>query len=191
MKKAILIIVPIVFVSAALVSAFMMRNPGAEPAPPIGGNDPLPVAGDRPYTDVLPLGGVTGGLTLASVDGGTIGVKDFLKDPATVADQVIKGYYYLGYHTAEGLSDPTATDTPPYVISYTADTQYFNVALLREPIGAVRKEVEQYLALHLGISETELCRLKYMVSTPERVNATFASRNLGFSQCPGAAVLPQ
>lgn len=190
MKKALLIIVPLLFIILALVAAFMLRSPAAEPVPSTGGPDPLPVAGDRPTTDTGAPAGMVGGMTLASVDGGTIGVKNFLSDPVTVADQIIKGYYYLGYHTAEGLNDATATDTPPYVISYAADTQYFNIALLREPIGAVRKEVEQYLALHLGISETDLCRLKYMVSTPERVNATFASRNLGFSQCPGAAVLP-
>lgn len=192
MKKTVLIAVLLVFVVGAALVARMLR-PDTPPAP-VGDDTPppqLPVAGTR-----LPTTGDTspafrGGLTLASVDGGTVATRDFLKLPGTVADQVIPHYYYLGYHTAEGQNDPSASDAPPYIISYASDTQYFNVAILQEPIGAVRLAAEAYLSAALGISSSELCRLQYTVSTPERVNATFASRNLGFSQCPGAAALPQ
>ena len=101
------------------------------------------------------------------------------------------GYYYLGYHMKEGFPDPTASDNPPYVISYIDSTQYFNIALLQEPIGSVREEAQQYLMQHLGISQDQMCRLNYMVSVPDRVNSQFSSKNLGFSFCPGATVLPK
>ena len=42
---------------------------------------------------------------------------------------------------------------------------------------------------HLGISESDMCRLSYMVSVPNRVNTIYAGQNLGFSFCMGAVAL--
>ena len=117
--------------------------------------------------------------------------KDFLADPATVQDPLNKGYYYLGYHVAhEGVSDPTATPDPPYIIEYIAQTQYFNIALLKEPIKTTREEAERYLLEHLSITKDQACnQLKYMVSVPYRINQFYSSMNLGFSLCQGAVQL--
>lgn len=143
-----------------------------------------------PVSDSLPHNTTSGtepgqesNLSIATVDGGTLQTKDFVADPTTVKDAANQGYYYLGYHTA--------SENVPYIISYINTTQYFNIALLQEPIGQVRTQAEAYLMEHLGVSQADLCRLKYMVSVPNRVNSYFASRNLGFSFCPGATPLPQ
>ncbi len=128
-------------------------------------------------------------LSLATTDGGTLQTKDFKNDPVTVKDPFNPGYFFIGNHFFEGISDPTATENPPYKIEYTDATQYFNIALLQEPVAATRQDAEQYLMSHLGISQSDMCRLKYMVSVPARINSFYSGRNLGFSFCPGATAL--
>ena len=155
-----------------------------------GQNIRLPVAGPISQSTATPSDQDTT-ISITSVDGGTIQTINFIADPATAKDPINAGYYYLGYHMNEGFPDPTASDNPPYVISYIDSTQYFNIALLQEPIGSVREEAQQYLMQHLGISQDQMCRLNYMVSVPDRVNSQFSSKNLGFSFCPGATVLPK
>jgi len=122
--------------------------------------------------------------------GGYLRTRDFINDPLTAKDPINASYYYLGYHVYIGVTDPTATENPPYIIEYLNSTQYFNIALLQEPIGAVRVDAQKYLMTHLGVAENQLCRLKYTVSVPARVNSQFAGKNLGFSFCPGATALP-
>ncbi len=130
-------------------------------------------------------------IPVAGSGGAAIQMLDFLKDPTTVKDPLNPGYYYLGYHPYEGVPDPTATATPPYVIAYESDTQSFNITLLQEPIGPVREEMQQYLMAHLGITQEQMCQINYMVSVPWRVNQLYSSKNLGFSFCPGATALPK
>ncbi len=127
----------------------------------------------------------------ASSSEGWVQTVDFIHDPTTVKDSNNAGYYYLGYHTKQSTSDQTATTTPPYLITYISATNYFNISLLQEPIGPVREEAEQYLMARLGITQEQMCQLDYMVSVPDRVNTQFSGRNLGFSFCPGATVLPK
>lgn len=121
-------------------------------------------------------------LSLAVTSGGSITVLNFLDDPEIVADPVNSGYYDLGYST---------TNTPPFMITYIATTQYFNIELLQEPIGQTREFAQQYLEQHLGISESDLCRLRYTVSAPSNVSSLYGGASLGFSFCPGATVLPK
>jgi hypothetical protein len=78
---------------------------------------------------------------------------------------------------------------PSYIIEYFDATQTFNIALLQEPIGWSREEMEVYLAKKLGISASQLCSLKYVVSVPEDVNSAYTSMDLGFSNCPNAVQL--
>ena len=124
-------------------------------------------------------------ITLSTADGKSIQVKDFKKDPSVVKDPANPGYYYFGYHYNEGYQDATATDTPPYIIQYNDSNQFFTIALLEEPIGQTRLDAQQYLIQHLGITEPQMCLLKYMVSVPTRVNATYAGTDLRFSFCDG------
>ena len=154
----------------------------------------LPLA---PSTTVVPINGSSSvpeplsgpTMYLSTANGGSIQTKDFLVSSTTAKDPVNTGYYYLGYHFAQGASDQAATDTPPYVIQYTTLTRGFNIVLFQEPIGLVRRQAEQYLMAQLGVSENQLCQLKYMVSVPNRVNQFYAGVSLGFSFCPGAIEL--
>ena len=120
-------------------------------------------------------------LSVAASDGSTLQIKNIKKDPSLKADTANPGYYYF----KQGL----ATSSQRFTIGYIDKTQYFNIVLHEEPLGLVREEVQAYLVEHLGVTQTELCRLNYMVSVPYSVNQDFSSMNLGFSPCPGAAAL--
>lgn len=168
---------------AILVGAVLLVNKKA-PAT----NQPAPSQGATSGTlypvsvTVAPSATPQGATTTATIE-----VNDFLKDPQTKADPSNPGHYYLGNYI-----DPTVDSAPnvPYVIEYIEKTQYFSIALLREPIGSARQAAEQYLQQHLGISQSQMCQLHYMVSTPAWVNGKYANTSLGFSFCPGAVQLP-
>ena len=120
---------------------------------------------------------------LTSDTGAVIKTNDFIQDVTTAKDTVNPGYYYIG-------SGPNYGGTSSYKIEYVSATQYFNVSLLQEPIGAARQQAEQYLMQKLGISQDQMCHLKYMVSTPAAVDTTYAGIDLGFSFCPDGTKLP-
>lgn len=122
---------------------------------------------------------------LSTRDGGMVTVKDFLVDPSTQADEANPGSYFLGQHFSE--SGPV----PPYTITYIAASSYFNIGLFSEPLGAHRKAAEAFLMQRLGISEGQMCALKYTVSTPVRVSEQYSGQSLGFSFCPGSVELPE
>jgi hypothetical protein len=115
-------------------------------------------------------------------------VHNFLQDSDTKADSNNPGQYFLG--NSIDPTNPSASATPPYVIEYISSTQYFNIAILQEPISAGRKEAEQYLMTKLNITPTQMCNLNYTVSTSVGVDPTYAGQSLGFSFCPGAIQLP-
>ncbi len=102
----------------------------------------------------------------------------------TTEDASNRGLYHLNV-------PPSANPSAPYDITYESATQYFNISLLAEPIGQTRVEMEHDLMTKLGVSENAMCLLNYMVSVPYWVNAFYTGKNLGFSFCPGAVVLPQ
>lgn len=196
MNKLLIVSIGIIIFAGLIALAFWLTNSKSQiPATDSpNGQNTLPVANSVGNTTAVDTStNFTSGtiLSLPAVDGGTIQVNNFINDPTTAKDPINQGYYYLGYHVNEGIPDPTATDNPPYIIEYISATQYFNVALLQEPIGPVREEAQQYLMAHLGIGQDQMCRLNYMVSVPDRVNSQFSGKNLGFSFCPGATVLPK
>lgn len=126
---------------------------------------------------------------LFSVDGGTLSANNFLAYPDTYRDPVNAGYYSLGYPVNQ--TTEASTSTPPYLVMYIAATQFFTVELLQEPIGEARLQVELHLQQRLGLSPNDLCKLNYTLSVPVSVNKEYAGKNLGFSFCPGATVLPK
>ena len=130
--------------------------------------------------------GVTTRMTIAGADGAPISVINFLVDADTVEDPANPGYYYLEYQTFGSK----AVETPPYLITYIKETQYFNITISEEPIGEMRKKAENYLLGKLGVTKLELCNVNYTIATPSSLNSTFAGTNLGFSFCPGAITLP-
>ena len=124
-------------------------------------------------------------ITVATEHAGNIAVRDFRADPRTVQNENIPGEYIL---VGGKIATPKTT---PYVIAYVESTQMFNIALLREPIGSMRNEAEKELMERLGVSKSQMCLLKYTVSAPSWVNATYAGVDLRFSFCPGAVKLPR
>ncbi|MDD2657854.1 MAG: hypothetical protein PHD04_04335 [Candidatus Pacebacteria bacterium] len=161
-------------------------------------------------TPELPLGGsVTPGsidtgssgssvsnptITFGTPNGGVVTVKDFIHNGETVSDVENPGSYVLagsvGYCLANG-SCPSGATTTDFNVSYNEKTHFFNIILLAEPLGSVRLEAEQFLASRLGLVDKEVCDLNYFVGTPYWINATYDNKNLGFSFCPGATVLPK
>ncbi len=113
---------------------------------------------------------------------------DILSNPDTYTDPVNKGTYYLGYHMSDASAAATS-ENPPYVISYMPATHYFNIVLLQEPIGEVRKLAEQYLMSRLDLTQDEMCRLNYSVGVPNSVSQLYAGSDLRFSFCSGATTL--
>ena len=172
-----------------LIAILLYALTPAKPAPRPQPSPSLPVSGTSGGSTSTAAGNTAYSVPISS--GVSIATRDFLHDPATVADQSNRGYYYIGYHQSTGPQDTTATANPPYVIEYIAQTHYFNIGLYQEPIGQVRRAAEQYLLNTLGISSDEACTLKYMVSVPDKVNSVYSGENLGFSFCPGAVQLPE
>ena len=111
---------------------------------------------------------------------------DFLHDKTVSIDKANAGDYLLGNQP----DTDGGTDNLPYIIEYFSETQYFSIALLKEPLGAVRISLEHYLMNTLGLSQSDMCKLKYDLSVPDSVNTHFAGRSLGFSFCPDAEKLP-
>lgn len=191
MNKTLLITIGVIFIALGALVFWLVgskqqsqTSPSTTQTQPVG----LPVAGDatqtqNPSQETL--------MSVATNNGGAIQTTNFMADPATVKDPINPGYYYLGYHQNEGVADPTATANPPYIIMYLSTSQYFNISLLQEPIGDTRAAVEQYLMQHLGITQSQMCELKYLVTVPDDVNSHYSGENLEFSFCPGATVLPQ
>lgn len=191
MNKTIFIGVGGIIVVGLFILAYQLTSP-VVPAPSAMSTSTAPSA----VVPASPVGQNTigtpdQGTTAGGISTGVTQVIDFMKDPATVKDSSNTGYYYLGYHTSQGVDDTTATDNPPYLITYISATKYFNITILQEPIGPVREEAQQYLLAHLGIGEQQMCQLNYMVSVPDRVNSQFSGIHLGFSFCPGATLLPK
>lgn len=199
MKKTLIISIGAIIVIGLFALAYQLTGPPSTQtqtnSSAVGQNADLPVVNSvlQNIATTTAVSGFAQGtvMTVAGVGGGTIQTVNFMNDPATVKDPINSSHYYLGYHVNEGVPDQTASDNPPYTITYISETQYFNVALLQEPIGIIRKEAQQYFMARLGISQDQMCRLNYMVSVPNRVNSQFSGRNLGFSFCPGATKLPE
>lgn len=179
------IIIGGVAIALLLIVLIVMQMGGKEPAAPSGGSTEVP-DGNFPIPGDLPDNGT---VSLSAASGGTVNVRNFQMDPGTVEDPQNAGHFYLGYHTMTGVATP-ATKNPSYTIDFMSQTQFFNITLLKLPLGAARKEAEEFLKARLGIPESELCALKYSVAVPAFVNEDASGTNLKFSFCPGAVQLP-
>lgn len=137
--------------------------------------------------------GTAGSLTVETSDGSPILVKDFISNGITIEDPSNKGWYFLAGDSGACNPDgtcPSAGSEKDFSILYDSVTKSFVVSINTEPLGAVRKNAEQYLMNALGLTESDMCRLEYSVMTTSYVNATYGGENLGFSFCPGAIKLP-
>jgi hypothetical protein len=132
--------------------------------------------------------------TVSTQSGGKVATLNFIHNGTTIEDPANKGTYYLAGSSGACNSNgscPTAGTEKDFTILYYPSNGSFNIGLASEPLGQVRIEAEQYLMKELGLSEQQMCDLKYNISTSAYVNQQYGGENLGFSFCPGAIPLPQ
>src|SRR3989344_5049120 len=86
-------------------------------------------------------------LSFPTRSGASLTVKDFIRNGETVSDSQNPGSYVLagslGYCLANG-SCPSGAATTDFSISYNEKTHFFNIILLKEPLGATRLEAELF-----------------------------------------------
>ncbi len=158
-----------------------------------------PLAQNPIQTGQFPIGGTstttsqTSQTTVELYDGSAIVAKDFIHNGETVADVQNPGSYMLagsvGYCLGTGEC-PTGAPTDSFSVAYNENTHFFNVILLKEPLGKARKDAEAFLESRLGVAEKDMCALNYYVGTPYWINEVYTGKNLGFSFCVGVTPLP-
>jgi hypothetical protein len=167
---------PNVSVPTSISPTVSEQNPGSSATNPVGQNTTtVPPISVSTTSSSLPTG-----IAIVANNGTTITTNDFIHNSATLADPSNAGNYYLSGSSLDG-----------YAIGYRTQGQFFTIALEREPLGATRIAAENFLIAALGISENQLCNLKYYIGTDFHTNSFYAGKNLGFSFCPGAVVLPK
>lgn len=137
--------------------------------------------------------------SVPSSDGTAIDVSPFMPASTTTSTSTTSGTQTGGTQSDGNVSktppkqnvDIVGTEQPlsPYIITYVASDQSFNIGLFKEPLGDVRKQAEQDFLTKLGVTQAEACRLKHVVQTPFWVSSFYGGKNLGFSFCPGATQL--
>ncbi len=179
MKKVLIILAILLIILGAVYFFFFTAK---MPNTLITGTPGLPVAGSQ----LTPVGSEASTTTSAAevtvAARGTdqpIVVNDFVHNGTTAPDPSNTGNYYLA-----GMNGSD------FAISYNATSQFFTIALNKEPIGTARLEAEQFLLKALGIPEAQLCNINYYLGTDVYTNSLYAGKNLGFSFCPGATALP-
>lgn len=134
-------------------------------------------------------------MTVKDQTGHEVIVSDFINNGTTIQDRQNKSQYLLAGNLGYCDSDPKKCQAAPaanFMIYYDTPTNLFSVVLTDEPIGQARSEAENFLMTSLGITQAQMCSLKYLVGVTRYVNEKYAwVDNLGFSFCPGATVLPK
>lgn len=135
-----------------------------------------------------------GKLSIKSAAGGFIITNDFIHNGVTIANTSNPGNYLLAGNLGHCLSNPELCQAAPvdnFSVYYYGQSQVFNITLTKEPIGQARLDAENFLLQELGITKTQMCNLDYSVGVTVYLNEQYAGKNLGFSFCPGATVLPK
>jgi hypothetical protein len=192
MNTTLLKWIGIAFAGALLVGVawFSLASKKA-PTPVPQQNTSLPSAGTATPVASTTVQGTPG----IVVDAGGTGVvaTDFIHNRVTLKDEANPGGYLLagnfGYCYPD-IGRCQAGPEVPYSVYFDTVYQTFTITLIREPIGQARLDAEAFLERTLGLRKDQLCALNYSVNVTRYVNEQFTGRNLGFSFCPGAAVLP-
>ena len=122
-------------------------------------------------------------------NGGTVTVDNFLKNPAVAPDAQNKGLYFLGNTFEKEIIGSGMS--PRYVVTYDAESGYFNVTLLEKPLVVSQLAAEAYLRDLLKLDNDALCSLSYMVSVPGYVDRDASGYDYRFSFCPDSTKVPQ
>lgn len=198
MNRITLITVSIVVLGVLALGLYILFTTLTNQAPTGGahsGTSTLPVSGSVSST-TLSAGSMPDNKLVVAARGteAPIVVNNFLKNGVTVEDIENPGIYYLagsvGYCLKDGTC-PAGAAAENFIVAYDTSLQFFTISLTKEPLGTARADAEQFLIKTLGISQADLCNIKYFLSTTSSVNPFYAGTNLGFSFCPGATELPQ
>jgi hypothetical protein len=165
-------------------------------APPSAQPTTLPVSGTILQSSSTPATVAPGeqAMSLAAQGGKTLVVKDFIHNGVTISDGANAGRYLLAGNLGYCFSDPRQCQAAPatsYGVYYNSGPESFTISLTKEPIGHARLDMEQFMIATLGITQEQMCNLNYLVGVTKYVSEQFAGKNLGFSFCPGATVLPK
>jgi hypothetical protein len=136
----------------------------------------------------------SGTIALAAQNGSTVVTADFIHNGVTIYDSANAGRYMLAGNLGYCLSNPQQCQAAPstnFNVYYNSGPQSFTITLTKEPIGQARFAMEQFMLRTLGITEQQMCNLNYLVGVTIYVNSQYTGKNLGFSFCPGATVLPK
>jgi len=190
MKRILLIIIPIILILGTLAGFFLFlyTKSGEEtPSPdvlfPVGDSIPEVEKGStKPKT-----------MTLSLQTGSSVTSNNFIDNGVTIADEQNSSTYYLAGSLDYCTPSGTCLEGFPseeFKVIYFSESQTFIVSLITEPLGQSRNKAEQFILRTLGVSQEEMCLLSYEVLVPSGINETYSGKNLGFSFCPGAIVLP-
>lgn len=114
-------------------------------------------------------------------------IHNFLAAEDVTPDSHNGGHYFVG-NTFEAASN--GSGDPAYVITYQANTSFFNIILLQKPFGASRLQAEQYLQRILQLDEQSMCILQYALSVPGYVDEEHSGVDYRFSFCQDSISLP-
>ena len=115
-----------------------------------------------------------------------IELDNFLSKPGVSGDINNPGSYFLGNTF---VADSQSNNSPAYVVVFDAKTKYFNIALLKKPLGQARLEMESYLQKLLNTDKDTMCSLSYSVSVPAYVDEAASGIDYRFSFCANAKPL--
>ncbi len=201
MNKKLILGIFITVIAVALIAAAwfltsgpirqLATQPVSSPVAPLpsGVTTSVPVSGTSASSADQPKS-----ITVGTSDGGAIATNDFIHNGVTIADAANAGRYLLAGNLGYCVTDPQrcqAASSTDFIVYYDSAQQSFAIALTEEPLGQARLDMEQFMLATLGITQQQMCSLNYYVGTSSGINAIYASKNLGFSFCPGATVLPQ
>lgn len=177
---------------------YVFSTPGTVPQASIPGTAPTLPASGTTVTSVPSGSGMSSGVAptfpLTTQTGSTVLALDFINNGVTIPDAVNPGGYLLAGNLGYCLSDPQkcqAASTTNFSVYYISGSKSFLIDLTEEPIGQARLDMEQFMLKTLGITEQQMCSLNYLVGVTRYVSEQYTGKNLGFSFCPGATLLPQ
>ncbi|HUY05624.1 MAG TPA: hypothetical protein VMV62_02850 [Candidatus Paceibacterota bacterium] len=186
---AVLIAVAWLFTSAPLQRSAIPSAGSSVTPPSSGATTNVSAPGSSPASSGQP-----GTIAIGALGGGVVTTNDFIHNGATIPDGANTDRYLLAGNLGYCVSDPQqcqAASSTDFIVYYDSAQQSFTIALTEEPLGQARLDMERFMLATLGITPQQMCSLNYYVGTSSGVNALYSTKNLGFSFCPGATVLPQ
>lgn len=163
------LVITLIFVFFLPISVYVLYNTLIKDVSITKPDNTIALPGDR-------------GVTLPLTNGDSVDVENFLALPEVSQDTNNPNEYFLGNTFKDA-------QTIEYVVTFDAETKYFNIALLKKPLATSRLAVEAYIKQTLNLSESQMCGLNYTVSVPGYVDEAASGTDYRFSFCPGSVQL--